>query len=1064
MFPFTETGTVIYYLTDSWKMQCATSPGEKAMKKKLTVLLLALVLLYSFCFLNVIASAGQTSELPALTVNGKTEDQTLGINESYTWTVTLPNTTGETSIPIRVNSNNSWMYFTTKGRAFSFNDMAPQTPGIYSVYVQYVMNGVSAFSPTAVWSDPSNVITLTVEKRGEVVPGAVNVSQQNAIVARGENLFFSFTEGQHVMEYMAFIRTENDSIIGERLFFEGPQTRVEYPTAGLEPGNYKVCVWFRGEAGYSEPSGYAVAFASFTVSEPSDEGLLFCVNKTEGMVGEEIVFSAYHPDANRFEMTYRNENNEEETVGSLMAKNGAVIGKIELNPEMSCLRAEAFAADGASLESKTIPLTVISFGMPTIFIDAPGEISEGKDLDFDVIFCYVENCHNPSINVNIRANDSLLSLEFEQTSIVDDQGNTLIHCTIPSNQIPLSGVSVFARYDPQVKGWEPADASKSVYYVIPKPVISLSAAEIPIGTDVTLTIEETEEVSYYAVMPYAISPDHQETALLKDEQYLLDSENNTILLSGTCFLDAGTYRIDVRAIPKSAQKKGSSASVFLTVKEENASTTVLSVQGGSTFYTDSEIMFDTGEAFENIFVRTWRSTDMTVYDRHDFRWSTTGDQHTFYLSFPDEGTYSVRASSRTGERWQSLSDPVTIHIIAKGVLNEPNLQVDQDTLMPGKDITIYYDLDSRTEEVELLFYKKLNEQSFFCVSENRLSPLETEYKIDGSSLTTGEYKVSIRCSAYGFESCSSDAIFSISGSRGNGPLISVGTSDTYVNRPVQFSAQMQGATALRISYSFAQEQDDYSYDQEVHSQNGLFTWEYQCEDFDLNKDTVYWYIRAMALVNGIWTDWGGPAAITIRCAGILGTPYFTSVPSKLREGEALHVSVSEVSNAREYRFSLFCMKSGPNDPEQVRTWTFSTNEATLIEENEEVHLSEGLYMLKCSVYAEDYISLSSATADIQILSYLEGNTLVLPTGMESVEEYAFYGSAAETAIIQGNCHTVGAYAFANMTRLTEVHIPDSIIYIDDTAFDGCGELTVRTNSEYAADYALSHGMTVKPLE
>ena len=69
----------------------------------------------------------------------------------------------------------------------------------------------------------------------------------------------------------------------------------------------------------------------------------------------------------------------------------------------------------------------------------------------------------------------------------------------------------------------------------------------------------------------------------------------------------------------------------------------------------------------------------------------------------------------------------------------------------------------------------------------------------------------------------------------------------------------------------------------------------------------------------------------------------------------------------------------------------------------------------------------------------EGNLLTLPADLETVEESAFEGDTAFTAVDASHCITIGAEAFKGCAGLKAIRLPDTCA-IDEHAFDGCTSL------------------------
>lgn len=68
--------------------------------------------------------------------------------------------------------------------------------------------------------------------------------------------------------------------------------------------------------------------------------------------------------------------------------------------------------------------------------------------------------------------------------------------------------------------------------------------------------------------------------------------------------------------------------------------------------------------------------------------------------------------------------------------------------------------------------------------------------------------------------------------------------------------------------------------------------------------------------------------------------------------------------------------------------------------------------------------------------------LVIPDGVTSIEDYAFYGYEELTSVtIPDSVTSIGASAFSDCTGLTSIAIPDSVTSIGSYAFSGCTGLT-----------------------
>ena len=85
-------------------------------------------------------------------------------------------------------------------------------------------------------------------------------------------------------------------------------------------------------------------------------------------------------------------------------------------------------------------------------------------------------------------------------------------------------------------------------------------------------------------------------------------------------------------------------------------------------------------------------------------------------------------------------------------------------------------------------------------------------------------------------------------------------------------------------------------------------------------------------------------------------------------------------------------------------------------------------------------------------------TLTLPAALQVVDVEAFYGSSSiQQVILPEGITEIRARAFANST-LSEINLPDSLTFIDPSAFDGPDKVTVTANEgTYAYDWAVAYG-------
>ena len=92
------------------------------------------------------------------------------------------------------------------------------------------------------------------------------------------------------------------------------------------------------------------------------------------------------------------------------------------------------------------------------------------------------------------------------------------------------------------------------------------------------------------------------------------------------------------------------------------------------------------------------------------------------------------------------------------------------------------------------------------------------------------------------------------------------------------------------------------------------------------------------------------------------------------------------------------------------------------------------------------------------LSAIAEAVLALPKALKIIDTEAFYGDTAiDKVVVPEGTTEIRARAFANST-LSEINLPDSLTFIDDTAFEGLSGVAVTANKgSYAYDWAVEKG-------
>ena len=85
-------------------------------------------------------------------------------------------------------------------------------------------------------------------------------------------------------------------------------------------------------------------------------------------------------------------------------------------------------------------------------------------------------------------------------------------------------------------------------------------------------------------------------------------------------------------------------------------------------------------------------------------------------------------------------------------------------------------------------------------------------------------------------------------------------------------------------------------------------------------------------------------------------------------------------------------------------------------------------------------------------------TFNFPSSLETIDEEAFVGTVAETAIIQSNLLKIEKDVFQGANNLKDVYLPDSVLFIADSAFPQNNGLTIHgIEGSYAQKWAEENG-------
>ena len=114
--------------------------------------------------------------------------------------------------------------------------------------------------------------------------------------------------------------------------------------------------------------------------------------------------------------------------------------------------------------------------------------------------------------------------------------------------------------------------------------------------------------------------------------------------------------------------------------------------------------------------------------------------------------------------------------------------------------------------------------------------------------------------------------------------------------------------------------------------------------------------------------------------------------------------------------------------------------------------------IPCSIFNEPEQIIRIRTEHVN-LDFLTAPTFKLPAGLQIIEDEAFEGTAIVSIDLPETVESIGEQAFANITTLRKVNIPEKTKKIARTAFAGSNNVTITgAPGSYARTWARENGI------
>ena len=994
----------------------------------------------------LVAGENIAAEDIALRVNGNTEEVTIPVYEDVNVSVTAP----EEATAILVWNGYDWEFFENREVEFwrSWGDVGERL--LTAKYTTDTIEEGKEWQEYS-WIGVSNNVRVRVTSNGSMPMVEATVPES---VTRGDWLKIE------INNVNAFLNEEAD-YSNLRLCAEACDTQREewfcqkdwdgkgmilLPTAELAEGTYElhVCAeadgWVRSDREYE-----------FTVDEPENGDIVFSIDKTEVVTGEDFTISVYARGADQVKLFERG--------GEIDCRDGAVYAQMHSHGEATKLRFHAEAHIPENDEWVRTDTIIVNVTAPdgSISADALG-LTMPTQLKADQALTIAWN------DLGLQNYDVTIERERDGVRVWHSWNNhgeteTTIPVVIPQEYegmetelapgTPVLEAGEFYRVnlDFQRYGWNSLHIEKQIV-VVSDDMFAEGLTLMADGQIDTFTTLVNVDV------PVKITAPQKATAILLWNGYDWEMYTGNELVTTWSWGDANErllyarYTTDTIAEGKDWREYGwSRVSNIVTVNVNKQ---------GDVKAPEVELSNDAplrGEKLSFTVANAGNGYDWTVYDTVDnwewdwAEWNGNSTQEIDTYDLNGNRTYLLYVYKYGDVGYEGTLVEIPFTVTATGVAVMPEVEVDA-SIAQGDVLTIRIKNPEAGNKFRAWFWQEESGTNFtsnwngvdtiYLPSFNLTPGVYTELYIQNDGLTGQE------------RSCT---VLPIEVTEPNGDLsLCVEKTDLVTQEGTYIVAYAPGAENIRV-YAYNEGDEEHPFWGETRD-GGV--WQ---DGMNFTGEAGTKYLTAVANYGDGSTQTKTMKVTVTAPKGDLPKPVIDA-PDTVEPGAELNFSVT-AKDAEWWFVEVFDHADEEGQP--MYHWEVENYEESRSFTVPADALVEG-HTYGVNVYAARY-AWNSASAYMEFTvgvpddPYAE-NVLRLPAVLREIEEEAFEGISARTVVIPDGATTIGSRAFANCGNLRYVEIPDSVTSIADDAFAGSDVTFICNTGSPAYAYAQKYSIPV----